>query len=259
MEETVTETRPIDLRRGLDRLSRGLIAYGIVALVVAAISFGALIWVNGRIGSLRTEVTTTVGLLATTTADTASTLRDASTTAQTFSDTLGQAANSLPAMSDRIHTLQAGLDSLETTLRSVSILGAIAPGRRRRFGREDLGQPRRHRPAAVAHHGRAQGQQRRPGHERRIAREARRQHAGPGDPAGLGGRRGFARRRPAGHRRRPARVHRAVTRAGDRGTRVRDVAAARARGGGSGRVRGCLGATGAVTSARRHVDAAATF
>ena len=80
----------MDQRRGLDRLSRGLIVYGIVALVVAAISFGALIWVNNRIGNLRTEVTTTVGLLATTTADTASTLQDASTTAQTFSDTLGQ-------------------------------------------------------------------------------------------------------------------------------------------------------------------------
>ena len=119
---------PVDLRRGLDRLSRGLIAYVIVALVVAAIAFGALIWVNNRIGNLRTEVTTTVGLLATTTADTASTPRDASTTAQTFSDTLGQAATSLPAMSDRIHTLQGGLDSLEATLRSVSILGASPLG-----------------------------------------------------------------------------------------------------------------------------------
>jgi hypothetical protein len=128
MGETVAAPGPVDLRRGLDRLSRGLVAYGIVALVVAAIAFGALIWVNGRIGGLRDDVTTTVGLLATTTTDTSTALSDASTTAQTFSDTLGQAANSLPAMSDRIKTLQSGLDSLESTLRSVSILGATPLG-----------------------------------------------------------------------------------------------------------------------------------
>ena len=126
--EAVVAPAPVDLRRGLDRLSRGLIAYGIVALIVAAISFAALIWVNGRIGGLRDEVTSTVGLLATTTQDTASALHDASTTAQTFSDTLGQAAVSLPATSDKIKTLQAGLDSLETTLRSVSLLGAAPLG-----------------------------------------------------------------------------------------------------------------------------------
>ena len=40
-----------DLRAGLGRLSRGLIAYGVIGLVVAAIGFGALVWVNGRIGT----------------------------------------------------------------------------------------------------------------------------------------------------------------------------------------------------------------
>jgi hypothetical protein len=128
MGETVAERRPLDLRRGLDRLSRGLIAYGIVGLVVAAIALGALLWVNGRIGNLRTEVTTTISQLAVTTDATATALSDASTTAHTFSSTLGQAADALPAMSDRIATLQAGLGSLEATLRSVSILGATPLG-----------------------------------------------------------------------------------------------------------------------------------
>ena len=124
----MAETKPLDLRRGLHKLSRGLIAYGVVGLVVAAIAFGALFWVNGRIGNLRTEVTTTISQIAVTTADTASALRDASTTATTFSSTLDQAASALPAMSDRITGLQASLASLEATLRSVSILGATPLG-----------------------------------------------------------------------------------------------------------------------------------
>ena len=68
------EPRPLDLRRGLHQLSRGLVAYGVIGLVVAALAFGALVWVNGRIGGLRTEVTTTIGQIAVTTGDTATAL-----------------------------------------------------------------------------------------------------------------------------------------------------------------------------------------
>ena len=60
------ETRPLELRGGLGRVAQGLIAYGIVGLVVAAICLVALIWVNGKVGGLRTEAETTVGNLATT-------------------------------------------------------------------------------------------------------------------------------------------------------------------------------------------------
>jgi hypothetical protein len=120
--------QPLDLRRGLQQLSRGLVIYGVIGIVMAAIAFGALIWVNGRIGGLRSEVETTIGQLATTTANTSDALRDASTTAKTFSSTLGQASDALPAMSTRIVTLQSGLGSLESTLRSVNILGAAPLG-----------------------------------------------------------------------------------------------------------------------------------
>ena len=43
------ETRPLELRGGLRRVAQGLIAYGIVGLVVAAICLVALIWVNGKV------------------------------------------------------------------------------------------------------------------------------------------------------------------------------------------------------------------
>jgi len=117
-----------DLRAGLRRLSQGLIAYGAIALVVAAIAFGALIWVNGRIGNLRTEVETTITQLAATTDHTASALRDASATAGTFSTTLDQVSKTLPVVSDRITGLGADLSGLEAQLRSVNILGATPLG-----------------------------------------------------------------------------------------------------------------------------------
>jgi uncharacterized phage infection (PIP) family protein YhgE len=110
------------------RLSTGLIAYGVIGLIVAAIAFGALVWVNDRIGTLRTEVDTTIARLATTTDDTAAALRNASTTAKTFSTTLDQAATAMPAISDQIGGLRADLSSLEAQLRSVNILGATPLG-----------------------------------------------------------------------------------------------------------------------------------
>jgi hypothetical protein len=117
-----------DLRPGLRRLSGGLIAYGVIGLIVAAIAFGALVWVNGRISNLRTEVDTTIARLATTTERTAAALRDASTTAQTFSTTLEQAANAMPDLSQRIGGLRADLTALEDQLRSINILGATPLG-----------------------------------------------------------------------------------------------------------------------------------
>jgi hypothetical protein len=116
--------RPLQLRRGLRRLSSGLIAYGIVGLVVAAIGFAALFWVNGRIGSVRTEADATIRQLATTTERTADALHDASRTAKSFSVTLDQASTAMPAASAQIATLRGDLTALEGQLRSVNIFGA---------------------------------------------------------------------------------------------------------------------------------------
>jgi hypothetical protein len=116
--------RPLQLRRGLRSLGAGLIAYGIIGLVVAAIGFAALFWVNGRIGSVRSEAETTLRQLATTTERTAEALHDASRTAKSFSVTLDQAATAMPAASAQIATLRGDLSALEGQLRSVNILGA---------------------------------------------------------------------------------------------------------------------------------------
>jgi len=54
-------SRSVGLRGGLYRLSRGLIAYGIVGLVVTAIGLGALVWANDRVGHLHGEFDATIG------------------------------------------------------------------------------------------------------------------------------------------------------------------------------------------------------
>ena len=61
-------------------MSRGLIVYGIIGLVVTAIGFGALVWANGRISNLRGEAQATVARLATTMEVAAYVLHGASTT-----------------------------------------------------------------------------------------------------------------------------------------------------------------------------------
>ncbi len=112
-----------DVRRGLHLLSRGLIAYGIVGLVALAVGFGALAWVNGRLGDVAREVDVTVERLMATTDQTSTALRDTSRTARSFGTTLGQAADALPAASAQIVTLRSDLTALEGQLRSVNILG----------------------------------------------------------------------------------------------------------------------------------------
>jgi hypothetical protein len=117
------ESRHLGLRGGLHQLSRGLLAYGIVGLVVAAIGFGALVWVNGRIGSVRGEAEANVARLATTMVLTAKVLHDASATAQSFSATVDQSAQAVSSAAVTITETRSDLSALEAQLRSVSILG----------------------------------------------------------------------------------------------------------------------------------------
>jgi hypothetical protein len=105
-------------------LSQGLIAYGIVGLVVAAIGFGALVWVNGRISSLRAGAEVTVAQAATTMHLTATVLRGASTTAQSFSGTVDQSAQAVSSAGVTITEVRSDLSALEVQLRSVNFLGS---------------------------------------------------------------------------------------------------------------------------------------
>jgi hypothetical protein len=120
----IEESRPLGLRGGLRRVSRGLIVYGIIGLGVTAIGFGALVWANGRISNLRGETQATVARLATTMEVAAYVLHGASTTAQSFSATVDQSAQAVSAAAVTITEVRSDLSALEAQLRSVSILGA---------------------------------------------------------------------------------------------------------------------------------------
>lgn len=118
------KSRPLGLRGGLRRLSRGLIACGLIGLVVAAIGFGGMVWVNGRISSLRGETEANVARLATTMELTATVLRGASTTAESFRATVDQSAQAVSSAAVTATEVRSDLSALEAQLRSVSFLGA---------------------------------------------------------------------------------------------------------------------------------------
>ncbi len=117
-----------DLRHGLSRLSRGLIAYGIVGLVVAAIGLGALVYVNGRIDATGERVAAAMDPLATTLERTATALHDASTTAGTFGVTLDRTEESVSAAANTIIGVRTNLETLRDVLRAVNILGVTPLG-----------------------------------------------------------------------------------------------------------------------------------
>jgi hypothetical protein len=118
------ESRPFVRPGGLHRLSRGLIACGVAGLIVAAIGFGATVWVNGRVSELRGEAEVTVAQLATTIELTATVLHGASTTALSFSGTVDQAAQAVSSAAVTTTEVRSDLSALEAQLRSVSFLGA---------------------------------------------------------------------------------------------------------------------------------------
>src|SRR5664280_2685075 len=118
------ESRPLRLRGGLHRLSRGLIVFGIVGLIVSAIGFGALVWANDRVGHLHDDTDATIARLASTTEVAAIVLQGASTTATSFSATVDQSAQAISAAAVTATEVRLDLSALEAQLRSVSILGA---------------------------------------------------------------------------------------------------------------------------------------
>ena len=117
-----------DLRDGLGLLSRGLIAYGVIALIVAGLGLALLLYANTRIDAAGDRVETSVAQLTTTLDATAQALHDASTTAATFNTTLDRTQTAVAAAADTIVGVRTSLQGLESVLRSVSILGTSPLG-----------------------------------------------------------------------------------------------------------------------------------
>ena len=125
---TQDDSRPLISRGGLHRLSTGLIAYGLVGLLVAGVGLGALVWVNGRIETLGARVSTSVDAIATTLERTAVTLENASTTADSFTGTIDRTVDGVSSAAGTISSVRSSLETLESGLRAVTILGLTPLG-----------------------------------------------------------------------------------------------------------------------------------
>jgi len=124
----MAEQRPVGLRVGLRRLSTGLIVYGLIGILVAIIGLGALVWTNGRIASLTDRVNTSVQQLAQTIDDTATVLHNASDTASGFTGTLDRTTAAISSTAQTIVTVRTNLQTLESAMRAVDILGVSPLG-----------------------------------------------------------------------------------------------------------------------------------
>ncbi len=105
-------------------MSRGLIAYGIVGLVVASIGLGSMVWVNGRISQVRSDAEATLTRLATTTQLAAVVLRGASETATSLGGTVEQSSQAVSSAAQTIAQVETELVTLDAQLRSVNFFGA---------------------------------------------------------------------------------------------------------------------------------------
>ena len=113
-----------ETRRGLRRLSAGLIAYGIVGLIAAFLGLAALGWASGRVSTLADAVDAEATQLAVTLDATADTLRAAASSAETFAITLQRTPATVRQASGTIRNLRPNLEAIEGQLAAINILGA---------------------------------------------------------------------------------------------------------------------------------------
>ena len=113
-----------ELRRALERLSTGLVAFGVAGLIAALIGLGALAWAGGRITGLAAAVDGEVESLATTLDRTSVALRDAGSSAVTFAVTLERTPPSVRQAATTIRNLRPNLQAIEAQLSAINILGA---------------------------------------------------------------------------------------------------------------------------------------
>ena len=114
----------IELRTGLRRVSTGLIAYGVIGLLITLLGLVALGWVGGRIDSLAVRAGAQVDAVIASLDETANALTLTGTTAGSFSGTLERTASTVDQAADMIRNVRPRLADLETQFRSINILGS---------------------------------------------------------------------------------------------------------------------------------------
>jgi hypothetical protein len=120
----VVVRRPLTLRRGLRRLSTGLIAYGLVGLALAVIGAFALVWVSGRVGAVADRTGEQVESIVSTLDETALVLSSMGTSATSFSGTLERTPPAVRQTAATVANLRANLTLVQGQLAAINILGA---------------------------------------------------------------------------------------------------------------------------------------
>jgi phage-related tail protein len=111
------------LSADLRTLGRGLVAYGIVGLVLAVVGLAIAVVLLGRLNSVGDRITPQLTTISETIDSTIAALDQASTTSQTFGATLTATAPALDSVASSIDTIQPTLAAAGSSLSGVSILG----------------------------------------------------------------------------------------------------------------------------------------
>jgi len=114
----------VSWRIALVRLSRGLIAYGMVGLVVAVLGMGSLFHVGGQVATLGSRVGSEVDGLIATIEETSTVLDDAGSSALSFAVTLERTPPTIRQAAITVTNLQSNLRTVEAQLGSISVLGS---------------------------------------------------------------------------------------------------------------------------------------
>lgn len=115
---------PLPLRRGLRRLSSGLIAYGLLGLMLAVVGGFALLWVGGRISGIADRTGKQVDSIVATLDETAVVLSSMGTSATSFSGTLERTPPAVRQTAQTIVNLRSNLTLVQGQLGAINILGA---------------------------------------------------------------------------------------------------------------------------------------
>jgi hypothetical protein len=108
----------------LRRLSRALIVYGVVGVILAVAGLASLAWAGARLGAFGGGADAEMTKLTTTVRSAATALRDASDSARSFTSSLDQTEPAVRRSAEAIRQIRPRLAALQQQADSIDILGA---------------------------------------------------------------------------------------------------------------------------------------
>ncbi len=114
---------PTPLRAVLRRFATGLIAYGLIGLVLALVALIAVVWAGGRLAAVGGRVETQIAAVVETLDRTSTALADAGTSATSFSGTMERTPPVVRQTAQAIADVRTDLRSAESQFSQFEILG----------------------------------------------------------------------------------------------------------------------------------------